>query len=1139
MSSLTDGLGSALGEFFAPLVDAASDPDWLAILLDALGSAPDNPAAASLATTAEAVSGVVQEIEKLAAAQTPSIADIGTLLESAQKGILAVQALEAPGADPAAGLAGIGKDLVDLLAGIYVANKSLLLYRLAALLTVVDAPQDLVATAPVVIHGKAVRRAVLLPRFHPDRLVALIRDPTKQLKSFYLTPLATDADANAMADKLFPRIRDLLRAVDVMSRYGVTPEERPLLQNGAPWVDHALTVWVAEEISGATADAGASFALSPASRGDLGLVISPFGSLKATTTVGPWAIELDVTAEVDALAIGRRGIIFAASADTTSVAGKLSATLPAPEGGGPAFVFGTRTGTRLEVGGASFLTDIAVDQTSFLYSVAADVSSSTLVLAPGDGDGFLQRVLPPEGVKAPFALGLTWSNKAGLAFRGSGGLDTTLPVGLSIRDMVTVPTIHLSLQAGETGLAAEVSASVGLSIGPVQALVDRVGMTTTVAFPKDGGNLGVVDLALGFKPPSGVGLVIDTAGVSGGGFLNHDEAKQEYAGLLQLTFHTRKLTAFGLIATILPTGPGYSLIAMVDADFPPIQLGLGFMLTGAGGLMGVHRTANVDAMRTALTAHTLSNLLFPKDPIANAPQLLTELDTLFPPANGRFLFGPLARIEWGTPALLTVDLALVLELPDPIRLVLIAELTVLLPRPDEKLIEIHVSAVGAIDFGASTGSLDAVLHDSRLMKSTLHGAMALRVAWAGKKTVLLAVGGVHPKFQLPPGFPKLDRIGISMPSSGHITKLNLDGYLAITTCTLQIGAHVDIFVGVDGFGISGYLSFDTLIQRHPFHFDGDISGGVTLSVDGHDVMALRLSGSLTGPGPWHAAGSVSFDVAWWTVTKSFAETFGDAADGPPPERIDVGQLLRTALADARNFAAQPFEASGLVSLKMPVTATTGVLAHPGASLSVHQTVVPLGLNIAKYGGADPLRETRFDITGVTVDGATQQVTPVLDDFAPAQFLTLSDDDKLASPSFERLAAGVELDGETIFGAPMTRTVAYQTFLVDTLDGPLREEGGLPNPLPLGVLTGVLVDGSAGRSQLARTGKGRYAGPRHVVMPAELDFVVATSDQLTVAAVGASAGLSYSQARAALDAELAQHPERAGALLVAARYELAS
>jgi hypothetical protein len=59
------------------------------------------------------------------------------------------------------------------------------------------------------------------------------------------------------------------------------------------------------------------------------------------------------------------------------------------------------------------------------------------------------------------------------------------------------------------------------------------------------------------------------------------------------------------------------------------------------------------------------------------------------------------------------------------------------------------------------------------------------------------------------------------------------------------------------------------------------------------------------------------------------------------------------------------------------------------------------------------------------------------------------------------------------------------------------------------------------------------------MPAELDFVVATSDQLTASGVGASAGMSYRQARAALDAELALHPERSGELLVTARYEVAA
>jgi hypothetical protein len=557
----------------------------------------------------------------------------------------------------------------------------------------------------------------------------------------------------------------------------------------------------------------------------------------------------------------------------------------------------------------------------------------------------------------------------------------------------------------------------------------------------------------------------------------------------------------------------------------------------------VHRTASIDALRGALTAHTLSNLLFPKDPIANAPQLLTELGTVFPPAAGRFIFGPLARIGWGTPALLTLDLAVVLELPAPVRLVLVAELVVLLPSPDLKLVELHMSALGTIDFGRCEGGLDAKLHDSWLVGFTLHGSMALRVAWSGNKTFLLAVGGVNSKFPLPPGFPKLDRVGISMPS-GNITTLNLDGYFAITSNTLQIGAHVDLFVGVDGFGIAGYLSFDALFQFRPFHFDGDISGGVVLSFAGEDLMALRLSGTLSGPTPWYVTGSVSFDFLWWTVTKGFAAMFGDKATDQPLDRVDVGQLLRDALGDARNLSASLASGRpGLVTLTPPVAGTAVVFAHPSASLAVHQRVVPLGLTIARFGNAAPLGDTRFDITNVSAADVPQWGTPVLDDFAPAQFLALSDDDKLASPSFERLVSGVEVGGATVFGPALTssaailRTIAYETFLIDTPDGLPRKEAGGPTPLSLTGLTAVLADGATGRAALGCTGRQHYARPRRPMLPAELDYVVATSDQLTASGVGASLGQTYCQARAALDAELALHPERRGALRLVARYEI--
>jgi hypothetical protein len=136
---------------------------------------------------------------------------------------------------------------------------------------------------------------------------------------------------------------------------------------------------------------------------------------------------------------------------------------------------------------------------------------------------------------------------------------------------------------------------------------------------------------------------------------------------------------------------------------------------------------------------------------------------------------------------ITIDLALILELPDPVRLVLIGELAVFLPTPDTVLLELHMDVLGTVDFGTDEGSLDAALHNSRLVKFPLQGAMALRSCWAGDdKTFLLSVGGFHPKFQPPPGFPTLQCVSISMPS-GHITKLNLNGYFAVSSNTLQAG----------------------------------------------------------------------------------------------------------------------------------------------------------------------------------------------------------------------------------------------------------------------------------------------------------------------------------------------------------------
>src|SRR5205814_4644429 len=100
------------------------------------------------------------------------------------------------------------------------------------------------------------------------------------------------------------------------------------------------------------------------------------------------------------------------------------------------------------------------------------------------------------------------------------------------------------------------------------------------------------NLTFAFKPPNGVGLAIDAGVVKGGGYLYFDFDKEEYAGALELMISGwLRLTAVGLVTTRMPDGSkGFSLLIIITAEFGTgIQLGMGFVLVGVGGLLGVNR----------------------------------------------------------------------------------------------------------------------------------------------------------------------------------------------------------------------------------------------------------------------------------------------------------------------------------------------------------------------------------------------------------------------------------------------------------------------------------------------------------------------------------------------------------------------
>ena len=506
--------------------------------------------------------------------------------------------------------------------------------------------------------------------------------------------------------------------------------------------------------------------------------------------------------------------------------------------------------------------------------------------------------------------------------------------------------------------------------------------------------------------------------------------------------------AVGLLTTRMPDGrPGFSLLVVISTEFTPIQLGLGFRLAGVGGIVGINRTVAVEALRSGLKTGALSSVLSPPDPIANAPQLIATLSGLFPPAQGRHIFGPSARIVWGTPTLITIDLCLALEVPSPVRLIVLGRLRAVLPDERAAVVRLQMDMLGVVDVDRNEASVDATLVDSQLAEFALTGDMALRINWGPQSAFLLAVGGFHPRFAAPSGFPVLKRVAVAL-AAGDNPKLRLEAYLALTSNTVQLGARVDLAVKAGKFTVAGFLSFDALVTLSPLAFTVDVAGKLAVRAGGHTILSVSLELSLSGPKPWHARGKASFSILFFDVSFRFDVTIGDRALSAGPAGIDVAPLMQTAFADRRSWTAQlPSGGDTVVTLR--AIQTTDVLAHPLGTLQVRQRVAPLERTLERFGENVPTGARLFRVSGATIGGNIAAVDGLDDLFAPAQFRALTEEQKLSLPSFESMRAGATIGTAALaHGRVVSVGIMFEQRIVPAagVTPPLPEQADLPDDI---------------------------------------------------------------------------------------------
>jgi hypothetical protein len=805
----------------------------------------------------------------------------------------------------------------------------------------------------------------------------------------------------------------------------------------------------------------------------------------------------------------------------------------------PVFLFGRPAVTRLQLKGAAATFDLDFTNEKLELRLGATVQELALVVAAGDLDGFLSKILGGTDLRVPIPCRIEWSSRSGLSFTVGAGFAVSLYPHLALGPVV-VDRLDLGVTTtvdGPPDLNVEAAVTLSGALGPVAFAVEAMGLRLAVRFQD--GNAGPFDVGLDFKPPAGLGIAVDAGEITGGGFLAFDTANGRYSGILQLQIYAVSVTAIGLLDTRLPDGaPGFSFLIVITAEIPPIQIGFGFTLTGVGGLAGLNRTMLVEAVRAGLETGSLDRLMFPKDPIRNAPAIVSDLRTFFPAAEGRHLFGPMFRLTWGAPILLRADVGLVLELPDPIRLLMLGRLAIALPTEEARIVQLRVDFVGVLDFGAKLLAVDATLRDSRVASWPITGDMAARVSWGADKNLAIALGGLNPHFTPPPGFPALRRLTIAF-GRGDNPRITMQAYLAVTSNSRQIGARAEVYAAAAGFNIHGWVAFDALLTIFPFAFTADLDAGVALRRGTRTIAGVHLTATLTGPLPMRARGRACLSLFFFDICVPFDVTVGEALEAAL-SAIDPWPLLRAAIEDARNWSTALLPGTAAVaSVAAPRGTAPGTLVEPMGGLTLRQTIVPLNRTIERFGELSLAGPTTFSVESVTVGtDAGLEWSGAQDHFAPGHFHKLSDAEKLSRPSFERMDAGVTLGGAALqHGTVMGAEVVYETTVLDDpWDGQRKAP---PYRIPLTHLLASAGLGAAARSGLRQSGLERFA-PR----PGQSPLVDLTEDRFVVVAaedLAAHPAISGASARgAALDAlrrHEAAHPEDRGRYQVIALHEL--
>lgn len=581
-----------------------------------------------------------------------------------------------------------------------------------------------------------------------------------------------------------------------------------------------------------------------------------------------------------------------------------------------------------------------------------------------------------------------------------------LEIGPVKFDKLSVDLGNLSGSFGDLGMT--LGSTFALDFSCLTMSFENLGISFDINFLKPDGSLGDYDFSGSFKFPDGIGISIETPVVKGAGLINYDKSEGTLFSALSLEV-LKKFTVGCIIDADLGVKDGhcFSLVALISTSFSPgIPLGMGFSLNGVGGCLGLNRKYDADAVSGGVRSGVFGSVFFVDNVMNHLTEMKTAVKQFFPEKKKQFFLGVLCKICFEP--VVTCEFGLLIQAPDPTSIGIVGALKVRVG--DTNLIKINVYFFGEIDFDKGL-RFDASIVDSEIVGLKLEGDMAFRLFWGGPyKGFGLSIGGFHPAYKPEEGLkfaPNMRRLSLSL--NYDIVKIKLETYLAVTSNSFQIGAHLDLQVGWKKFGLIGYAGFDALFVFKPFRFSFSLEVGVAVMVGSAKLFSVDLALSVEGPAKWRVKGKAYFTVLFIPVKCKFSLAWGDS---PKEERratiavwkdVLLPELLRdnnwiTSSAEQNNDGKEKDE-NAMLTLQ------------PNDTFSFNQSAVPFDYPMDLCNDALPEDFTSFRLKKVSIIADNKEfsleTSCLNNDFAPSLYKELSNEERLSNPSYESVTSGFE------------------------------------------------------------------------------------------------------------------------------------